>query len=69
LVSHDLGFVSDYADRVVCVKRTVAVHETCALSNDIMRELYGRSVRMVRHNNKCDGHGDRRDEHGSGHDA
>ncbi len=49
LVSHDLGFVSDYADRVVCVKNTVAVHETCELTSDVVRELYGREVRMVKH--------------------
>ena len=49
LVSHDLGFVSDYAARAICVKNTVAVHETCKLTSDVVRELYGREVRMVRH--------------------
>ncbi len=49
LVSHDLGFVSDYATRAICVKNTVAVHETCELTSDVVRELYGRDVRMVRH--------------------
>ena len=49
LVSHDLGFVSDYAARAICVKNTVAVHETCELTGDVVRELYGREVRMVRH--------------------
>ncbi len=49
LVSHDLGFVSDYADRAICVKGTVAVHETCELTSDVVRELYGREVRMVKH--------------------
>lgn len=49
LVSHDLGFVSDYACRAVCVKNTVAIHDTCELTSDVVRELYGREVRMVRH--------------------
>jgi len=49
LVSHDLGFVSDYACRAVCVKNTVAVHDTCELTSEVVRELYGREVRMVRH--------------------
>ncbi len=49
LVSHDMGFVSDYAARVICVKNTVAVHQTCELTSDVVRELYGREVRMVRH--------------------
>ena len=49
LVSHDLGFVSDYATRAICVKNTVAVHNTCELTGDVVRELYGRDVRMVQH--------------------
>ena len=49
LVSHDLGFVSDYAGRAICVKNSVAVHDTCELTSEVVRELYGRAVRMVLH--------------------
>ena len=49
LVSHDLGFVSHYVRRVVCVKRTVAVHPTSEVTGELIREVYGMDVRMVRH--------------------
>ncbi len=49
LVSHDVGFVSDFVRSVVCVNRTVRVHETNKLTGDVMSEVYGRDVRMVHH--------------------
>ena len=49
LVSHDLGFVSHYVRRVVCVKRKVAVHPTSEVTGEMIREVYGMDVRMVRH--------------------
>lgn len=49
MVSHDPAFVSQFVKRVVCVNRKVAVHPTCEVDGEIMDELYGRRVRMVRH--------------------
>ena len=49
LVSHDLGFVSRYVRTVVCVKRHVAVHPTSEITGDIIRDMYGGDVRVVRH--------------------
>lgn len=49
VVSHDLGFVSQYVERVVCVNRRVFVHPTTAITGEMINELYGASVRMVRH--------------------
>src|SRR6185503_12906459 len=45
LVSHDVGFVSQFVRTVVCVNRHVAVHPT----DDQIVELYGRHIRMVKH--------------------
>jgi zinc transport system ATP-binding protein len=56
LVTHDLGFVSDFAETVICVKQTLACHETGALTGDMIREMYGRDVRVVLHD-----HGDHYD--------
>ncbi len=55
LVSHDLGFVSPLAETVVCVKGTVAVHPTCELTGEAIREMYGHEVRAVRHDRGCGG--------------
>jgi len=49
LVSHDLGFVSSLTEKVVCVKQRVATHPACEITNDVIREMYGRDVLMVRH--------------------
>lgn len=49
MVSHDPAFVSQFVERVVCVNRKVAVHPTSEMEEEIMNELYGRQVRMVRH--------------------
>jgi len=55
MVSHDLGFVSQMVNLVVCVKGTVAVHPTSSLTGEMIKQLYGGEVRMVRHNHD---HGD-----------
>ncbi len=50
MVSHDLGFVSQLVERVVCVNRRVVVHPTSAMTGEAIRDIYGGDVRMVRHN-------------------
>ncbi len=59
MVSHDIGFVSDLADSVVCVKGTVNVHPTDELTGEVMREMYGRDVRLIRHDHTCARYGGR----------
>lgn len=49
LVSHDLGFVSQHVKTTVCVNRTVHTHPTGEVTGDVIRELFGRQVRLVEH--------------------
>jgi zinc transport system ATP-binding protein len=49
VVSHDLGFVSQFVERVVCVNRKVAVHPTTAITGEMINDLYRTDVRMVQH--------------------
>lgn len=49
VVSHDIGFVSRYVRRVACLNRTLACHTTSEITGEVITELYGRPVRMVRH--------------------
>jgi zinc transport system ATP-binding protein len=49
MVTHDLGFVSEMVEKVVCVNRVVAVHPTSDISGKIIHDIYGGHVRMVRH--------------------
>ncbi|HOJ51995.1 MAG TPA: ABC transporter ATP-binding protein [Syntrophales bacterium] len=49
VVTHDLGFVSQYVKEVVCVNREVMVHDTAQLTGEVVTKLYGCGVRMVKH--------------------
>jgi len=53
LVSHDIGFVSEVVGKVVCVRATVAVHPTADLTGELIQELYGHDIRLVRHDHDC----------------
>lgn len=53
LVSHDIGFVTGQVGKVICVQQTVAVHPTASLTGDVMRDLYGQDIRLVRHDHSC----------------
>jgi zinc transport system ATP-binding protein len=49
VVSHDIGFVSRYVERVACLNRTLICHTMSEITGEVIEELYGRPVRMVRH--------------------
>lgn len=49
MVSHDLGFVASCVNRCVCVNRHVHLHPTSAPKDDLIRSMYGDSVRLIRH--------------------
>jgi len=53
LVTHDLGFVSAYVRSVICVNRRLAVHPTSSITGEMIHELYGGNVQMVRHDHRC----------------
>jgi len=52
LVTHDVGFVTTQVSRVVCVNRQVVVHPTSDVSGELICGLYGRDVKMVRHDRR-----------------
>ena len=49
VVSHDIGFISQYVDRVACLNRTLICHHTAAIDGQMINELYGSDVHMVEH--------------------
>lgn len=53
MVSHDLAFVSQVVTTVVCVNRRVIVHPTTEITGEIISEIYGSDLRMVRHDRRC----------------
>lgn len=53
MVSHDLGFVSGFVKTVVCVGREVVVHPTSGITGQVIADLYGSDMRLVRHDHRC----------------
>jgi zinc transport system ATP-binding protein len=49
VVSHDIGFVSQYITRIACLNRTLLCHTASPISGEMIERLYGAPVRMVRH--------------------
>ena len=49
VVSHDVAFISGYAHRVGCLNRTLVCHATESIDGRTIEELYGGSIRMIRH--------------------
>lgn len=55
VVSHDIGFISQYVKRIACLNRTLVCHRTDEITGEVIAELYGRPVRMVRHEAPSEG--------------
>jgi zinc transport system ATP-binding protein len=49
IVSHDVGFISEYVNRVACLNRTLICHQTSAISGEMIEELYATPVQMIQH--------------------
>ncbi|MBN1867812.1 ABC transporter ATP-binding protein [Candidatus Sumerlaeota bacterium] len=55
MVSHDLGFVTRLVRRIVCVNRRVFVHPSSEITGEILSEVYGGEIRMIRHDHILNG--------------
>ena len=49
LVSHDTSVVSKFVSGVLCVNRTVVKHPISLLTGEMLSELYGGEIALVRH--------------------
>lgn len=54
MVSHDVGFVSSFVERVVCVNRRVTVHPTGEIPQTVAAAFFGPDKRIVLHDHECD---------------
>ncbi|MBW1675607.1 MAG: ABC transporter ATP-binding protein [Deltaproteobacteria bacterium] len=52
LVSHDLGFISTYVNRVACVNRRLVCNPTEHITGDVIEACYSGPVHMLKH--KCE---------------
>ncbi len=50
LVSHDVGVVSDLADKVICVNKSVVCHQKEeVISHDVIEKMYHDKVHIINH--------------------
>ena len=49
VVSHDVGFISEYVTTVACLNRTIMLHETACLDGSTIDQLYNGHVHLVDH--------------------
>lgn len=49
VISHDIGFVSEYINTVLCLNRTLVCHESKPVTSDTIHELYGNHVSEIHH--------------------
>jgi len=57
MVTHDVGFASKFFKRIACVNRRVVIHPTSELTGDLIKEMYGGDLRMIRHDHTCSSKG------------
>ncbi len=53
MVTHDVGFASKFFNRIACVNKQVVIHPTSELTGDLIREMYGGDLQMIRHDHTC----------------
>ena len=49
LISHDIGFVSDYINQVFCLNKTLVCHDATPVTSETIHALYGGHVSEVHH--------------------
>ncbi len=55
VISHDVGFVSEYVTRVACLNRGLVCHPAGAVTAQDIEAMYGRPMHMVHHHAHADG--------------
>jgi zinc transport system ATP-binding protein len=49
VVSHDVGFISNYVGRIACLARTMMCHHATEIDGKMISELYQEPVQMIEH--------------------
>ncbi len=49
LITHDLGFVSGMVNKVICVNVHALIHNTHEVTDEMIRNLFGKGARFVEH--------------------
>jgi zinc transport system ATP-binding protein len=53
MVTHEIGVSPSFFQRVICVNNQVHIHPTSKLTGELLRDMYGSDLRMIRHDHRC----------------
>jgi zinc transport system ATP-binding protein len=53
MVTHEIGVSPSFFQRVICVNNQVHIHPTSELTGELLRDMYGSDLRMIRHDHRC----------------
>ncbi|XCN71313.1 MAG: ABC transporter ATP-binding protein [Candidatus Electrothrix aestuarii] len=53
MVTHEIGVSPTFFQRIICVNNQVYVHPTSELTGELLRDMYGGDLRMIRHDHRC----------------
>lgn len=53
MVTHEVGVASTFFKRIACVNKKVRIHPTSELTGDLLRDIYGGELQMIRHDHCC----------------
>jgi zinc transport system ATP-binding protein len=61
MVTHEVGFASTFFKRIICVNRQVFIHPTSELTGELIQNMYGGDLQMIRHDHRCSAEGHQHD--------
>jgi zinc transport system ATP-binding protein len=61
MVTHEVGFASTFFKRIVCDNNQVFIHPPSELTGELIRNMYGGDLRMIRHDHRCSAEGHEHD--------
>lgn len=53
MITHEIGVASTFFERIACVNNQVVIHPTSALTGELIQNMYGGDLRMIRHDHQC----------------
>jgi len=53
MVTHEVGFASTFFKHIICVNNQVYIHPTSELTGELIQNMYGGNLQMIRHDHRC----------------
>ncbi len=53
IISHDIGTVSMYVDKIICLNKTIHFYGSGCIPSDIVEKVFGKDMMFVIHDKEC----------------